>query len=311
MDIDSCGRVSECCCGFRGACCDAKDCCCITAETDLDIPHSNSTSGDPWWWTKKPCGIFLVWTEILIGMSVVIGCSCILVAPQYSIHAILVCWLVLFDAPPRLARLFGGERAQAATGEPWIFPFDTSLMAIAAFAFFKRRYDKLIEQVRQLGEKDKERYDREWGRILSTDQNKAALSSLAEMWTSVMDAAPKSEKRQPALRKGPVKFFRNVLVQDPSLSELFDIADVVNCELMRKGAEWAEQSRCALHAGHDHDKTQVFWNVPVKNPARALDKVYRSYNEDVGRLCDLCRISLVYEDFEEVERGLRCIHTDH
>ena len=126
---------------------------------------------------------------------------------------------------------------------------------------------------------------------------------------------PKSQKRQPGNTGDgapgkPVKFIGNkwVLKQDPTLSSLFDAADLVNPFLQNKCKQWSETLPCC-ESEHKGVRSK-FHPGPVKTTKRALVKLFRSYDEDVGRLCDLCRCSLVFEDVVSLVEGLKGICRD-
>ena len=87
---------------------------------------------------------------------------------------------------------------------------------------------------------------------------------------------------------------------DPSMAEVFADADAVNPELQRLSKKWIERTGAC----------NEFHRVPVKNSSRALQKVYRSYNEDPGRLCDLVRCSLVFVDIESMLQAFQFIRDD-
>jgi cytochrome c556 len=83
----------------------------------------------------------------------------------------------------------------------------------------------------------------------------------------------------------------------------------------------ALHSYCILHCTHtvyctalhsaDHKGIMArFHPGPVKKTDRALVKAFRSYNEDVGKLCDLCRCSLVFATISDLTKGLALICND-
>jgi hypothetical protein len=191
------------------------------------------------------------------------------------------------------------------------FPFDVACCFLVAILFFQGRYNKMRDTVKVLGEQDMVKYHKQWDDMTSRPGAKEDLAALSEAWNAAMAAAPRSAKRQPSVRGGPKKCLTNMIVHDPKISEVFAIADAVNPELQRKAAEWAAKSECVPHTGHGPGpEKRAIWPVPVKSTPRALDKVYRSYDEDCGRLCDLCRVSMVYSDLAGVKRGLETILQD-
>ena len=84
----------------------------------------------------------------------------------------------------------------------------------------------------------------------------------------------------------------------PSLFALLREADKLNDPLQA-----ALHALCAAHRGEFHGSE-------VKTEGRALQKVFRSYRGDWGRLCDLCRASLVFETVADLCACLLAIGAD-
>ena len=83
-----------------------------------------------------------------------------------------------------------------------------------------------------------------------------------------------------------------------SLFDLFCEADELNDLLQAKSYELAVE-----HRGNFHP-------CQVKNEARALQKVFRTYGGHWQKLCDLCRASIVFDDIESMTGCLRAIAAD-
>ena len=138
---------------------------------------------------------------------------------------------------------------------------------------------------------------------------KEELAELKVTWDRIMSSAPKTPKRQPSTRGGPMKIFRHMIFPDPSMSEVFACADVVNPVLMRKALVWSRLAETVPHSGHDGSMA-TFHTVPVKGTKRALDKIYHSYDQDPGKICDACRCSLVFDTIKGLTGCLEILSRD-
>ena len=118
--------------------------------------------------------------------------------------------------------------------------------------------------------------------LLETPDFAEALHECRARWGEAMRTASVSGKSQSSL----------------DIEALFQEADLLNPILQGKAESWAIQSNGTHHA------------APVKGEERAIEKVYRSYDGDWKRLCDLVRTAIVLPSPQELTRCLNVIAAD-
>jgi hypothetical protein len=158
-----------------------------------------------------------------------------------------------------------------------------ALAGIGAYFWAGRRH--ALAEARRMADEDAARYTRLWeDQLLPTAGFREALRSLEEgAWREVQGKALRLPKRQ---------------LSAPSLHALLVQADELNDLLQAK-----LHDVCVAHGGEPHA-------CGIKTEARALQKVFRSYQGDWRRLGDLCRTSLVFQTIQQLEVCLRAIGTD-
>jgi len=266
------------------------------------ISSNTTTTTSLEWKADRPCGFEMAIIPIAYGLCQM-GAVLFLIAPQYSFFQITG-GLFMYN--------IGLVVANIVKGAPMDFgQLGPSLGFVVVGTFFKYKYDAAIKKAIHLTKKDYDTYREVWIKTLTT--YKEDLIRLQNIWSKMISKAPKNNtKRQPSNSKsGPLFFFgkKYVLRQDPTISELYSVADQVNPELQKKCQEWSQTLPCceSEHKGN----MAKFHPGSVKKTARALVKVYRSYDEDVGRLCDLCRCSLVFATVSDMATGLEMICEDN
>jgi hypothetical protein len=206
--------------------------------------------------------------------------------------------------------------------------FTTALLAnvmLGIGAFLWRRRTHALEHAKKLDKKDMERYVKLWKTLLggrSEDGFRGALRELREVWGVVQagaahsDAVAKGKCRRcnpsQTLDAWPQRPTRNETCEcgvprqqsdkkrDSGLrvGALFREADALNDLLHVKLYEL-----CTKHGG-------TFLRSDVKAESRALQKVFRTYDEHWWRLSDLCRSSLVFDTIPQMSKCLRAIGDD-
>jgi len=126
-------------------------------------------------------------------------------------------------------------------------------------------------------------------------------------------------------RKDPKTSFTPV----GSLDQLFTQARALDRILRQKVVGWALESRglfATKSSGDEHGSLApariamesmvredtgltIKWGG-VKKPARAIEKVCRSYGGDCSRLLDICRQSCVFENVKDLQLCLQVLRTD-
>ena len=257
------------------------------------------------WEDNRPCGFQMARVPLSYGCAQ-IGSIVFLVAPQFSFYYIMG-GMFSYNFGAFGMNLFNG--GDISDLNLLIGPTGFAACSI----WFYIRYNAAIKKAMALTKEDYDGYHAVWETTLQ--EQRAGLELLETTWKEKITSLPKSQKRQPGNSSDgapgkPVKFVGKkwVIKQDPTLSSLFDVADLVNPSLQDKCQQWSETLPCCAseHKGV-HSK---FHPGPVKTTKRALVKLFRSYDEDVGRLCDLCRCSLVFEDVASLVEGLKGICED-
>jgi len=146
-------------------------------------------------------------------------------------------------------------------------------------AYLKRR--TALAEAGELVAADAAAYEALWLAKLDTPGAAGALATLHAAWAFYMAEAVKEPKQQPASLG--------------SVEALFNACDRLNPVLLA-----TLRALCDAQGG-------VFHAATVKGEDRALQKVYRSYNENFRRLTDLNRCGLCFASFEEIAACLRAI----
>lgn len=258
------------------------------------------------WQDNRPCGLKMSIVPLSYGCAQ-IGSIVFLIAPQFSFFYIMG-GMFAYNLGVFGMNLFNPSDAG----------FDYKLLVgpagfVAFSIFFYIQFNKAKKKAMALTKEDYDGYRVVWETTLQ--QQRQSLELLEKTWQENITSLPKSHKRQPGnnvegTRGRPTKFVGSkwVIKQDPTLSSLFDAADLVNPSLQNKCKQWSEMLPCC-ESEHKGIRSK-FHPGPVKTTKRALVKLFRSYDEDVGRLCDLCRCSLVFEDVASLVEGLKGICKD-
>ena len=272
-----------------------------TCSTDPSF--QNSTTKE--WYTEaagRPCGLQMALIPMAYGLCQ-IGALFFLVAPQHSFLQVTG-GLFLYNVG-----MVVGNIAKGATIDFGLFGGCCGFIVVGGF--LKWKFEEAKKKAQALTHQDYNKYRCVWEETLKAHAND--LKVLENVWAEKISVLPKSKKRQPG-RKGtegkPIVFIGRkwVIKQDPTLSELYAMADQVNPELQTKCQQWSEVLPCCAS---DHKGNMAkFHRGSVKKSERALVKVYRSYDEDIGRLCDLCRCSLVFDSVADLAKGLEMICDD-
>ena len=120
------------------------------------------------------------------------------------------------------------------------------------------------------------------GQLLAVPGFRDDLQALVAAWRRAQASAFPLDRRQ----------------QAATLDALYAEADALNDLLHAK-----LHAVCVAHGG-------TFHRADVKDEARALQKVFRSYGGDWRRLTDLCRASLVFETVPQAAACLDAIGKD-
>jgi len=270
-------------------------------STDKGYRSINASTGDEWK-ADTPCGFEMGITPLAYGVCQ-LGAICFLIAPQYSFYQITG-GLFLYNIGMVVANIMKGAA-------PALEMLGPSAGFVLVGGFLKMKFEQAKTKAINLTQKDYEKYQAVWMTTLA--EHKSDLDRLQQVWTQRVTPLPKSQKRQPGNSGsvGKPLFFlwrKWVIKQDPTIAALFSVADQVNPELQKKCEQWSQTLPCceSEHKGH----LAKFHPGSVKKTERALVKVYRSYDEDIGRLCDLCRCSLVFATVGDMATGLEMICQD-
>jgi len=160
---------------------------------------------------------------------------------------------------------------------------------------------RALVQAHHMTAEDAARYTQLWEQqLLPTAGFREALRALEDAWREVQENAlrlPKQVSSWTTTCRWAGEGYKRQL-SAPSLHALLMQADELNDLLQAKLYDV-----CVAHGGEHHA-------CGVKAEARALQKVFRSYQGDWRRLGDLCRTSLVFDAIPQLEACLRAISAD-
>ena len=174
-------------------------------------------------------------------------------------------------------------------------PFNQAFSAgVSSIGFFLwRRRCRALTTADKQGEEDAQRYDDEWEELDAQPGFADGLKKLGDAWKNAMEnAEPLEEIKQRGAS---------------NVGELFEHADSLNDPLQAKFHSLLSELKAKsgnLHEGTEHHPCDV------KQEARALQKVHRSYCGDWRRLTDLCRTSLVFPSLSAMAECLDAIAAD-
>ena len=134
-----------------------------------------------------------------------------------------------------------------------------------------------------IGTADAKKYTAQWSRLVAQPNFVAGLAKLQIAWDEAQAAASPAVKSQKSVA---------------DIEALFRQADAANLLLQPMAKAWA------MAVGGEHHA------APVKGEERALQKVFRSYQGDWRRLCDLCRTTIVLDTPDEIAACLNHIAAD-
>mmetsp|Transcript_98902 Transcript_98902/g.282810 ORF Transcript_98902/g.282810 Transcript_98902/m.282810 type:complete len:316 (+) Transcript_98902:1277-2224(+) len=162
----------------------------------------------------------------------------------------------------------------------------TSLASMFMFLSTKAvlKYRDAVILADAMTREDANAYAQIWKVKLAAPGARESLEQLKQAWDETMAAAAHFSKKQPR------KF--------GSIEELFLAADRLNSYFHLK-----MEAHARAHGGK-------FKGAPVKNEDRALQKIYRSYQEDWRRCSDLNRCAIVFDSFEGIAKALRGLALD-
>jgi len=214
----------------------------------------------------------------IAAVSAIIGPSLSFVAvyrPQYTSYAgfgVVTTFMLGYTA---IEILEGNVLLSVLSGLLSLF-----LISVSVFLLFKRRL--ALNRAAAATGWDAARYKVAFTELLETPGFAKALHECRARWGEAMRTASQSGKSQSSV----------------DIEALFLEADLLNPILQGKAASWAVQSNGTHHA------------APVKGEERAIEKVYRSYDGDWRRLCDLVRTTIVLSSPQELARCLDAIAAD-
>ena len=145
-------------------------------------------------------------------------------------------------------------------------PFPSTLISVGYFMWLG--WSAGVEQANKLTEQDATQYTRLWQSYISQPGFQEALTNLWTSWQAVQAKAVVVPKMQTA------SSLCRLFIQADQLNDL--IGYILFALSNRFGGE--------------------FYNCQTKKTNRALQKVFRSYQGDWRKLCDLCRCSIVFYD---------------
>ena len=174
-------------------------------------------------------------------------------------------------------------------------PFNQAFSAgVSSIGFFLwRRRCRALKTAEELRKKDAQRYNEKWEELDAQPGFKDGLTKLADAWENAMETA---ERLKEIEQRGA-----------STVGELFEHADSLNDPLQAKFHSLLSELKAKsgnLQEGTEHHPCDV------KQEARALQKVHRSYGENWRRLTDLCRTSLVFPSLSAMAECLGAIAAD-
>lgn len=154
--------------------------------------------------------------------------------------------------------------------------------------------------------KDKDKYDNVWTEIVGEYEEKShTISILGELQSILGDFTSERKKMNLTARQSKKILLggEEILKSKPcqaikDLVVLFAQADELNPHFQQCSEKWCSSP------GSTHKFSAV------KRKARAIEKLYRSYNGDASRLTDLVRSSISCETFEDLKNVLNKILSD-
>ena len=273
-----------------------------TNYCSTDKGYKNSTVFEM---ADRPCGLEMALTPMAYGLCQIINSLLLLITPQHSFW-IVTAGLFLYNICLVTAHIVKDDMQQA------IQTLGTSFGFICVGVGLKYMFEQSKAKAIALTLKDYQKYRTVWEETLKN--HKIDLQYLEQVWNENINTLPKASKRQPgnSSRIGKPIYFPGkkwVIKQDPKISELFATADVVNPLLQKKCMAWSSTLPCCESKHKEH--VSKFHPGKVKTTSRAMVKLFRSYDEDVGKLCDLCRCSLVFATVKDLADGLLMICKDN
>eukprot|EP00293_Proteomonas_sulcata_P019503 CAMPEP_0184293364 /NCGR_PEP_ID=MMETSP1049-20130417/4816_1 /TAXON_ID=77928 /ORGANISM="Proteomonas sulcata, Strain CCMP704" /LENGTH=840 /DNA_ID=CAMNT_0026601327 /DNA_START=96 /DNA_END=2615 /DNA_ORIENTATION=- len=186
----------------------------------------------------------------------------------------------------------------------------------------RRRYMSIID--------DKQLYDSEWDRLWQSQPEQLqrlgdALRRIHESGTDARQHIKRVTTSAPAIflkrlqgSEGEDIHSSADVPRVESLDQLFAHAAVIQVILRRKVQIWALASGGSFPLMHpayecvrwdiakaDQDlQSKIKW-TQLKSCDRAIEKLVRSYEDDVSRLCDISREAIIFEDLDDL---VKCVH---
>ena len=164
--------------------------------------------------------------------------------------------------------------------------FGLGPLSLAILGFFYYRRSRAVKFAYTLIDSDSAGYASSWVEHSSSDPESAnAIADLAATWERVKPSSAAPSKLQ----------------VHTQLSKLYRHAHVVNVWFQNVVKRWQQESNA------DPD---AFKFTDIKEPARAIEKIRRTYFGVVARVTDVVRASIVVENVAAVNKILEVIAND-